>query len=134
MLEFFVIDKLITVIDIPALREGEGGREGERREGGREGKREGQREGGREGGRERGGRGREGERERMNYKRKVGIKTHTLGTLMSTLPPVPCLPRASDCSVLLSSPSPTETQTLHIIKHAAGHLTDLSSYVHVATI
>ena len=32
----------------------------------------------------------------------------TLGILMRTLPPVPCFPRASDCMVLLNSPSSGE--------------------------
>ena len=34
----------------------------------------------------------------------------TLGILMRTLPPVPCFPRASDCMVLLNSPSSGERE------------------------
>ena len=37
-------------------------------------------------------------------------KSLTLGILMRTLPPVPCFPRASDCMVLLNSPSSGERE------------------------
>ena len=40
---------------------------------------------------------------------------YTLGVLMRTLPPVPCLPSARDCSVLLSSSSSERGQRMNSI-------------------
>ena len=42
------------------------------------------------------------------------VYTCTLGVLMSTLPPVPCLPSARDCSILLSSSSSERGQRMLI--------------------
>ena len=71
------------------------------------------------------------------------VHVYTLGVLMSTLPPVPCLPSARDCSVLLSSSSSERGQkmlirTLHTHIHSETphntlYMYTVTSHTHVCT-